>query len=392
MSRTITRVVLAFAFAMPLCGFVPYAHEGVAVLPLDDGLTEGRAIFNSEVSTHDPGLVVQVRFPLTGGGEGYLTLDIGLVGHGAIAPARWTYYEKLSPTVTSFDADFINGRVVVVDRYEAGLETSVYLEFSAILRDGPQERRIDRGFAVTTPSPGVLRAHGALPEGVVAMDDGAGTSFVMGGHAAYERGTIDCMGHVEEEVLVIEHDPGYYDEEYYYDDDYEYPADGSTDDEEYVYEDDYSGDDTSCDGSTDDDGADDGSSDDGSDMDCDSSSDSSGDWDNGSSGSSDTDCDSDSSSDSSSSWDSSSDDSSDSGFDCVGDSEAAPRLRGVARQRGPRWSPAALRGKGSGARKAASRLVALSPMILLLLILFVWREIGSRSTASRPWRHPHASG
>ena len=143
---------------------------------------------------------------------------------------------------------------------------------------------------------------------------------------------------------------------------------------------------------TDDDGADDGSSDDGSDMDCDSSSDSSGDWDNGSSGSSDTDCDSDSSSDSSSSWDSSSDDSSDSGFDCVGDSEAAPRLRGVARQRGPRWSPAALRGKGSGARKAASRLVALSPMILLLLILFVWREIGSRSTASRPWRHPHASG
>lgn len=345
--RALTPIALALALAFsavlataPARAFVPYAHEGVCAIPIDGALVQARALFNSEVSSHGQGVTVQVRFPLPGGGDGYLTMDMGLAPIGQKASVTWTYYEKISASIVSFEAQTVDGTVTVLDRFETDAETSLHLEFSVTFTEGEVVRTIDRGFAVTAPSPAVLRTSGELPDGVVVVDDGSATNFVGVG-ASYDRGSIDCYGHPDDEVIIVEDDDYEY-EDYYEgeetfvagDEESEVSCDGSTDTDDDYYDDesDYdSGDDDSapvCDGSTDSDTGDDS-------------------YDS----------------------DSSSDDSS--GFDCTGDTEAALGIRALPRVSGPRYLRAALRGstKGSISQRLAGRIVALSPMLIALVIL-----------------------
>ncbi len=350
-------IVLIFGFAGAAEALVPYAHEGVAAIPIDGALVQARAHFNSGVSEQPAGVTVYVRFPLPGGGDGYLTMDLSVVGSGSQAPTRWTYYEKLSASVVSFDAESTEGTVTILDRFETGQETSLHIEFTVTFTEGQVTRRIERGFAVTAPSPAVLRSSGELPEGVVVVDDGSASTFVGAG-ASYHRGYVDCYGHPDDTVVIIEDDDDYYDDSYYEgqedfvvaDEDSDVSCDGSTDtDDDYYYEDsdEYDSGDSDSEPMCSDDDSDDTDEpgdDSGSDDDWYDSSD-----------------------------ESSSDDSS--GFDCVGDAEASTRLIPDSPITGPRYLRAGLRGvpPGTQARRLAARVVGVSPMLIALMLLLILR-------------------
>jgi len=301
--------------ALPLVGFVPYDHEGAALLPMDDAVVQGRALFNTEVSAFASGVVVQARVPLAGGGHGYLTLDVALGPIGQEAAAEWTYYEKRTASTIDFEAQVVIGQVVIADRFEQGPETSLRLVVDATFEDGANQRVIEGGVLVTAPSPEVLRSHGNLPDGLVVSDGGSATVVVGPGYA-YDRGDLDCYG-ATEEVVIVEDDEPYYEEEIYYDD-------------EVVY-DDVVDEDMDCSGSTDE----------SSDYDYDDTSTS--------------DCEGDSEVDTS---------SSSSDFDCVGDASAATgTLRAIR-------APLPIK----RSELVARRIVRLSPMLLLLLGLLIARE------------------
>ncbi|MFT5431334.1 MAG: hypothetical protein ACI9OJ_002013, partial [Myxococcota bacterium] len=297
-----------------LVGFVPYEHDGVVVLPTADGTIEARALFSSSASGDDQAVLMRADFALPAGGEGYLTIHIPMVPVGQAAPATWNYYEKTGPQSVSFDAVEASGTVVIRDRFQTSTETSLYIEFDANFIEGSASRVFTGGYAITSPSPAVLRGSGSLPVGVVETVGAqrAGT---------YHRGTIDCTGSPdtvvpvggydyyveevieEEEIIVVVDDDGStdYDDTEYLDDEYEYD-----------YYEDSSGFDCGGDDTT----------------------------------------------------DTTTEDTSNDGPECEGDAEAAPRTSQNV------WR-APLRGRRSGVGAFANRVVQLAPMLLLLSMLLL---------------------
>ena len=352
---------------LPLLGFVPYDHEGFAVLPIDGEPAQGRALFSSEVSTHDVGVLVRATLTLADGAQAYVVIDMALGAVGQEVPAKWTYYEKIDAEHVRFEATHIDGHVVIADRYEWQDETSLRLDIDATLIGNGEKRTIINGSVVTAPSPAVLRHQGAVPTGVVVVDDGSGARVARRG---YPRGDLSCAGEAETTV-VLSHDDGYYDQYGYYDE-WEYVDDGSTD--EVPYPDDGATD-LPDDGVTDDaPWYDDPAPDDGYDDSYDDPYADSSAWDTPASSSSDAtpDCSgSDTTTESSStssesspgcgsSDSSSSSSSSGGGLDCEGDAVAA----------GPAWRAPQ---RPPAGRLLARRVVTLSPMLLAILIIMALR-------------------
>jgi hypothetical protein len=304
-------------------GFVPYNHEGYALLPFGDALVPARALFSSSSSAKGPiGVVVRLDFTAPWGGEGYLVMDVTLGPVGAVADATWDYYEKLTADTISFDAESVAGQVIISDRYVTQEETSLRLVIDATFTDGDQTRVIQHGVIVTAPAPEALRQNGALPPGMVIVDDGSGALVV---NSAYPRGHLTCVGPVDE-VVVYDEDEEYVDyvdeeivivdgegsgDDYIletsYDDEYDYAdsPDCSDDSSSSSYENDYDSADSGC----------------------------GGDADSGNG-------------------------------DCVGDAVAST---------GPsRYAPTLK--LNSGNRRIARQILNLSPLFLTLMILLVWRE------------------
>ena len=315
----------------PLLGFVPFAHEGMAVMSIDGEHTQGRALFSTDASSRPNGVLLRATFPLKGGAEAYLVIDFDLVKRGKLAPSQWQYYEKVNRDLIGFQATGIVGDVLLVDRFERGGETSLYIELSAELSDGSRTRYLTDSWAVTAPSPSVLRESGSYTQGVVVVDNGSGARHTGYSDYDYHHGVLDCYGYPDDttvgpilsddvdtvitndEVVVIYDDNG--DEVI---DETDYTSDGETDDA-YAWPD-----------TTDDD------------VDC--------------------------SADTEDSYDSTTDDSdSDSDWDCVGDAEARVAPAGVAFVRAPLWTRAE-----RDRRILARRIVTASPMLLLLLGLLLW--------------------
>jgi hypothetical protein len=312
-SRTLARAVLLLVACVCLVGFVPYEHDGVVVLPTADGTIEARALFSSSASGNDRAVLMRADFSLPTGGEGYLTIHIPMVPVGQAAQATWNYYEKTGPQTVSFDAVEASGTVVIRDRFETSTETSLYIEFDASFAGGDKSRVFTGAYAITSPSPSVLRGSGSLPAGVVET---------VGAQRAgsYHRGTIDCTGSPdtvvpvggydyyveevieEEEIIVVVDDDGStdYDDSEYLDDDYEYD-----------YYEDSSGFDCGGDDTTD-----------------------------------------------------SRTDTSNNGPECEGDAEAAPRSS-------QNFWRAPLRGRRGGVSAFANRVAQLAPMLLLLAVLLL---------------------
>lgn len=190
-----------------LCGFTPYEHEGSAAVVVDGTVARGRALFSSEAASATNRVLVYTDFRLGGGVEGYLTIDLTLGAAGATVPAVFTYYEKRSANEISFDGGDVTGSVLIGDRFEYGDETSLYLEFNAqFARGAAGTRTLRSGWAVTAPSPSILRDKGLLPNGMVVVDDGSGTYTGR----AYDRGSVDCYGYPTEVVLVESYHDDYY--------------------------------------------------------------------------------------------------------------------------------------------------------------------------------------
>jgi hypothetical protein len=338
------QLVVIVTLALLSAGFLPYDHDGYAVLPFTDGVVQGRAVFSSFVANKDGHVVVRMASQLPWGGEGFLAVEIRLGSPGDVVPSSWTYYEKLTANLVAFEAREVDGEVIVADRFETLDETSLRLVLSATFVDGDQTRTLSSGTVVTAPAPEILRSHGQLPPGMVVVDDGSGT-FIVGPSYYYDRGALHCTGLADEVVIYEDDEEVYYDAEIY-DDEIVY------EDEIIVYDDDensqtdYGGDDneTSCNGATDDDYYSEEST---------------------SSTYNDDFADCDGSTNDSSSTSSSESDNVD--MDCVGDAEAAPRIgrQTVAPQR------------VGGSYRLARRIVRLSPMLFLVLFLLVIRERSS---------------
>jgi len=335
------RLVATAIAVLPLCGFVPYEHEGVMVLPLGGDTVEARALFSSSAAGDDAHVLIRADFPLPDRGEGYLTIRMALAPAGHATEATFDYYEKVDAATVTFDAEVSSGTIVVRDRFQSAEENSIYVEFDARFTQGINAREFVGGYALTAPSPAVLRGNGSLPPGVVAA---VGVSAA----GAYHRGTMDCFGDTEDTTVVGGYD--YYVEEVIEDEeiivvidddgstDYDDSTSGSTDydydwdDSDYDYTDDESG------------------------FDC--------------GGGDDTDTTSDSTSDD------------DDGFECSGDAEAAPTTFRS-------WRRAPIRGRSGAAAATARRVLQLSPMLLLVAFLLLLRRppqrpcVGERPFISR---------
>ena len=337
-------VLLLLALWMPISAtaFVPFEHDGSAAIPLDDEVVSTRALFSSAASQFQAGVLVRIELPLRGGAEGFLTIDMRLAGAGQSTEAHWTYYEKVSAQTISFEATDINGKVVVVDAFEKGAETSLHIEFSATMTDGFITRTIKTGYAITAPAPSILRTDGGLPPGIVVLDNGSGA---LAAGYSYERGRLDCYGDPDQVVVIDDYE---YDDEIVEEviiiEEEEIIVIDETDDYEASYD---SDDSLDCGSDT---------------TDYDDEYTTPTDDDSGS-----LDC----SGDSSTTTDTSSD--SDSGFDCEGDAEAlvlrtrrfmpAPTDRALARRMG-----------------LSRRILQLSPMLLVMLCLLVMRERSEQIT------------
>ncbi|MBT9557472.1 MAG: hypothetical protein IV100_15635 [Myxococcales bacterium] len=204
----------------------PYAHDGTAALPIDGKVVRARALFDSTAADRNGAVLVWMDLVLPSGGEGFLTIELTLAPVGDEAPATFDYYEKTGPGTVSFSPSSASGRVVIGDRFEYGDETSLYIEFDATFSDGKVTRRIDDAWAVTAPSPAILRSQGRLPSGAIVIDDGSGAFTGRG----YARGTVDCYGYPEETYYVET-----YHDDYVVEDD---PDDGITDDFIFIEPDD----------------------------------------------------------------------------------------------------------------------------------------------------------
>ena len=186
-------------FVPTLLGFTPYEHEGSAAVVVDGVVVRGRALFSTEAASNSSRVVVYTDFRLPSGTEGYLTLEIPLADIGTYVPADVTYYEKSSSASVTFDGQASAASVMIGDRYSYGDETSLYIEFDlSIQAGGGKQRHLASGWAVTAPSPSILRTQGRLPDGVVVIDDGSGAWTGR----AYDRGSVDCYGYPSETVLV----------------------------------------------------------------------------------------------------------------------------------------------------------------------------------------------
>ena len=322
---------------------------------MDGKLAIGGAVFSSETSSHQRGVLIRFVIVLPNGGEGYLTADLRLDGPGAV----WTYYEKVSVGSVSFDPTQITGTIVILDRYETQSQASLKVGFRVHATSGSTVRTLADGVLVTAPSPTILRSSGHLPAGVVVVDDGSGTYLPS---TAYERGEIGCTGS-EGGVVVLSDDAPYGDELVY--DDPGTPPVYTSDPPDYEYDptvDDSPPDDPGCSSKTKDDSSDGGS---------DSSRSSSSGCGSRSDDSDSKDSDTDSSSD-----ESTTDDSKSNG--CFGSAHAASRLPigqqvcAVTGWYGPRRPPL-----------LARRLVRLSPLLLLLLGIWLGRERAVRRRATR---------
>ena len=316
-----TQTIIALALLAPASAFayVPFAHEGSMILPMDGHVLEGRAIFSTEVSEFGAtGVLIRGVFVLPSGGEGYLTVDLRLSIDGLPAASHFVYYEKLSADLVSFEAHDVDAQVVVIDWFEGEGDTSLHVEIDGVFSDGSNTRTVTAGYAVTAPAPNVLRG-GTLPGGVVVVEDPA-TPLYAGG--SYDRGHLDCYGHpetvvvvddYEDEVVIVydDDDEERYDDDYYYDDDYDSSYDNDDD---------------------------------------------SGPM-----------CDGDSTNDSSTSSSSSSSSDNDSGdFDCEGDAEASSGAR--------RFCNAPTNRAAVRRQRTARRIIAVSPMLLLMLGLLLLRR------------------
>jgi len=317
------RIVAICFLLITQLAFVPYNHEGYALLPIDGAVVPARAIFSSSSSAKGPvGVVVRLDFTAPWGGEGYLVMDVTLAPPGTTTKSTWDYYEKLSADAVSFDAQKVEAQVVVADRFVTANETSLRLIVDATFTDGDRTRVIQHGVIVTAPAPEALRQSGALPPGYVIVDDGSGSTVV---DSYYPHGHTTCLGppnevvvydedeeyveYIDEEVVIV--DGG---DDYIYDptveDDYQYadsPGCGDSSSSE-SYENDYESSDQGCGG------------------------------------------------------DANSGDS-----QCVGDAVASPRIA--------TFSPPSV--VTSNYQRIARQLERLSPLILTLMLLLLWRERGS---------------
>ncbi|HIA00511.1 MAG TPA: hypothetical protein EYN06_00965 [Myxococcales bacterium] len=316
---------LAIAFLlMTQLGFVPYNHEGYALLPIDGVVVPARAIFSSSSSAKGPvGVVVRLDFTAPWGGEGYLVMDVMLGPAGSTTNSTWDYYEKLTTNTVSFDAAKVAAQVVIADRFVTANETSLRLVIDATFTDGDKTRVIQHGVIVTAPAPEALRQSGALPPGVVVVDDGSGSVVV---DSYYPHGHLTCIGpadevvvydedeeyveYVDEDLIIIEGVDG--DEDYVYEastgNGYEYadsPGCGDSSSSSESYENDYESSDAGCGG--------DANSGDGK---------------------------------------------------CVGDAVASTR----------RSRPSAPAIAISGQQRLARQILGMSPLILTLILLLLWRE------------------
>ncbi len=181
-----------------LTGFVPYAHDGTLAVVVDGQVVRARAVFSTEAADRRSEVLVRSVFTLPGGGEATLAMLVPLVAVGTEVSPEFTYYEKSSPSDVVFKAEDSEGRVLLGDRFEYGAETSLYLEFDVVFRQGEVERRLESGWVVTAPSPSILRSAGRLPDGVIVIDDGSGAYTGR----AYDHGSVDCYGYPEEPVLI----------------------------------------------------------------------------------------------------------------------------------------------------------------------------------------------
>ncbi len=330
MARAPAIALVACLFAVDASAYIPFAHEGWGVVEVGGERADTRVVFSSALSATNSsaGILVRATVFLPNGHEGFLTIDMTLAGIGNEAKASWHYYEQVAKNVVSFEAVGIDGKVVVIDRFEAGGETSLELEISATLSDASGTKEIAPSRLVTTPAPWVLRGE-QLPEGVVVMDDGSDAIHFGAGYGVVHEPGIDCTGSTHDEVVIEDDDDDWWD----YDD-----SDDSDTLEIIEYEDD---DDSWWEGDDEDDGW--FSADDDTGIDCSGPDDSS----------------------SSISYD----ESSDSGLDCDPDTVEAsafgarPRFSRAPTDRG-RWAMHAM----------SRRILNLAPMLLLLLGLLVARE------------------
>ena len=131
----------------------------------------------------------------------------------------------MNTNTVSFDASKVVAQVVIADRYVTDNETSLRLVIDATFTDGDKTRVIQHGVIVTAPAPEALRQSGALPPGVVVVDDGSGSVVV---DSYYPHGHMTCIG-PPDEVVVYDEDEEYIEEDLII-------IEGVDGDEDYVYE------------------------------------------------------------------------------------------------------------------------------------------------------------